>query len=628
MALPFPHLVARSYGPNVTYIYEYSRGLAGVDIRDDVIITRIIYSSVTFLALAVFCGRIAQISHAYLRQITAASADRRQQAFWSQEQAAWWPNAKRYLLYAPLGKKRHNREIQLSSAVNVGTLPSRFQTILITLYLASQLVYCLCLDYEINETAALVAELRGRSGNLAVLNMVPLFLLAARNNPLIPVLHVSFDTYNLLHRWLGRIVVLEAVTHTVAWAVNAYNEQNMVDMLARLRDTPFFIWGFVGTVSMIFLSLHSPSPIRHAFYETFLHLHQLAALLAFLGVYVHLDIDKLVQRSWADAIAAIWLVERGLRLLRLAHLNLSSKHGSTRMTVEALPGEACRVTLRLPKQVRINPGCHVYAYIPCVSWWMSHPFSIAWLEPSSTSSNPTSPSSHPRPNNTPLTPSSLEKQSTRRTDYFDGYFEQTPQHTQVSLIITARQGMTRRLYDLARSKPCQTLHAPGFIEGPYGSHPAPMPSYGTAILFSAGAGITHHLLYTRDLILRASTSSAATRRIYLIWSVRSTDHLTWVSQWMDQILRLPGRRDILVVKLFVSKPRRAAEIVSPSATVQMHSGRCRPDVVLDEVLPARVGATVVSVCGPGAFADEVRAATRGRIGQGPVVDFVEEAFTW
>lgn len=97
---------------------------------------------------------------------------------------------------------------------------------------------------------------------------------------------------------------------------------------------------------------------------------------------------------------------------------------------------------------------------------------------------------------------------------------------------------------------------------------------------------------------------------------------------MDQILRLPNRRDILVVKLFVSKPRRAADIVSPSATVLMHSGRCRPDVVLDEILPGRTGATLVSVCGPGAFADEVRSAARDRIGKGAVVDFVEEAFTW
>ncbi|KAJ5711232.1 hypothetical protein N7488_005388 [Penicillium malachiteum] len=626
MATSPPRVAARSYGANVTYIYEYSRGLGGVDVPLDVLIARIIYTSLILLALIIFCGRIAQISHAYLRQLTSTSSDRRQQTYWSQEQSTWWPWLKKYFLYAPLGRKRHNREVQLSSAISMGTLPSRFQTILITLYLTSQVVYCLFLDYGINEGQALVAELRGRSGTLAVFNMVPLFLLATRNNPLISILHISFDTYNLLHRWLGRIVVLEAITHTAAWAVNACAEQNFTDMLGRLRDTPFFTWGLVGTCSMIALALHSPSPIRHAFYETFLHLHQLFALLAFIGVYLHLNLDSLPQKPWIDAVAAIWILERSTRLLRLAYLNISPKHGSTRMTVVALPGEACRVTFHLPKRVDIKPGCHVFAYIPCVSWWMSHPFSIAWAEPRA-NTNETRHLDSKSPQDPPLTPSSLEKQGFDLS-FPDSYPDQRPQPTEVSLIISAQQGMTRRLYNLALSKPNRTLHSSGFIEGPYGSHPSNPSSYGTTVLFSAGAGITHHLLYTRDLVLRSAAETAATRRVYLIWSVRSTDHLSWVSQWMDQILKLPLRRDILVIKLFVSKPRRAADIVSPSKTVQMFSGRCKPDVVLDEILPNRVGATLVSVCGPGAFADEVRMAARDRIGKGAVVDFVEEAFTW
>lgn len=91
---------------------------------------------------------------------------------------------------------------------------------------------------------------------------------------------------------------------------------------------------------------------------------------------------------------------------------------------------------------------------------------------------------------------------------------------------------------------------------------------------------------------------------------------------------MPNRRDHFIVKLFISKPKSSRDIVSPSSTVQMFAGRCRPEVVLDEVLPGRVGATLVSVCGPGAFADEVRMATRARIGRGAVLDFVEEAFTW
>ncbi|CAI7608415.1 unnamed protein product [Penicillium glandicola] len=604
MAANHPHIAARGYGSNATYIYEYSRGLGGVDVPRDVIITRIIYISLSVVAVVLFCGRVAQISHAYLRQIIASSANKRQQTFWAQEQSTWWPNLKKHILYAPLGKKRHNRELQLSSAVNVGTLPSRLQTILVILYFASQVIYCVYLDYGVNTKPALIAELRGRSGTLAVLNMVPLFLLAGRNNPLIPILRISFDTYNLLHRWLGRIVVLESVVHTTAWAINAVDEEDLTHMLARLRDTPFFTWGLVGTVAMMFLCLHSPSPIRHAFYETFLHLHQLAAVLAFLGVYMHLRIDNLSQQSWSKTIASIWLGDRLARLFRLVHLNISTS-GTTTMVVQALPGEACRVTFHLPKLVHIEPGYHVFAYIPSISWWMSHPFSIAWAE-SSTSSTALIPS----PTKGKYT--DLEKQSNLPTK---------PPTTQVSLIISAQKGMTRRLYNLANASPSKSLSLSGFIEGPYGSTPTNPSSYGTTVLFSAGAGITHHLMYTRDLVTQAAQNAAATRKVYLIWSVRSTDHLAW-------ILRLPNRRDILVVKLFVSKPRRAADVVSPSTTVLMHSGRCKPDVVLDEILPGRTGATLVSVCGPGAFADEVRSAARERIGKGAVVDFVEEAFTW
>ena len=43
--------------------------------------------------------------------------------------------------------------------------------------------------------------------------------MAGRNNPLIKLLDVSFDTWNLLHRWLGRIVVLESLAHTICWMV-------------------------------------------------------------------------------------------------------------------------------------------------------------------------------------------------------------------------------------------------------------------------------------------------------------------------------------------------------------------------------------------------------------------------
>lgn len=99
---------------------------------------------------------------------------------------------------------------------------------------------------------------------------------------------------------------------------------------------------------------------------------------------------------------------------------------------------------------------------------------------------------------------------------------------------------------------------------------------------------------------------------------------------MDQILSMPGRRSILRIKLFVSKPRTQEDVLSQSTTVQFNAGRCSPQKVLADVMPERIGAMMVSVCGPGAFADEVRDAVRGVIGgrDSGSVDFEEEAFTW
>ncbi|PCG90705.1 FAD-binding 8 [Penicillium occitanis (nom. inval.)] len=627
---------AYTYATNYTYIYEYSRDLNGVNVPRDVLITRTICGSLGFVAFTVLVSRMWEIAHAYIRHISCLSGTRRQQLFWSFEGHSVWPAIKKHVMYSPLLWKRHHREFQLSSAMNMGVLPSRIHTILLVLYAASQIAYCTILDYAVNERAALVAELRGRSGTLAVLNMIPLVLFAGRNNLLIWLLGISFDTYNLFHRWLGRIVVLEAIVHTTSWFINASNEQSFADAIDRIRTTPFFAHGALGTVTMLFIFIQSPSPIRHAFYETFLHLHQLAALLAIIGVYYHMHLDALPQVPWVYLVIGIWISERSMRWVHRFRMNVSLRNGSTTVVVKALPGEACRVTFHLPHRVYIKPGSHVYAFIPAVAWWMSHPFSVAWVDPATCVTPPSHPVAalkgtiDPYENSLTPSPSCIEKQ---RVDDFamkvDAPHKTLHKHrTSISLIMAARSGMTRKLYNKAMVCPNQTLRTFGFVEGPYNSGTCAMGSYGTVILFSGGAGITHHMLHVRDLLIRADEGYVATQRIYLIWSVRSTETLDWVREWMDQILQLPNRRQMLIIKLFISKPKVGHEIESPSETVQMFPGRCRPSVILREALPNRIGATVVSVCGPGVFADEVRAATRENMAQGMSVDFVEESFSW
>ena len=391
--------------PSEVSALPYTHGLTGVDVSLDNALSNVLWGTIIFLALVIVVGRTMQIANAHLRHLLNLDSREKQQTFWEEDKTSTWPWLKKHVLYAPLWRKRHNNEIRLSSAVNVGTLPSRLHTSILIVYLISNVIYCAYLDYS-RPKPALLAELRGRTGHLAVVNMVPLIVLAGRNNPLIYLLRVSFDTYNLFHRWIGRVVVLEAVVHTIAWAV--------VDIMAKgpkapgesLKMSPFLAYGMLGTAAFGALLVQSPSVIRHAFYETFLHVHQILALAAIAGVWIHCHLGDLPGSGNIKWAVALWVLERCARFTRIIYRNISHKRGLTKVTVEAISDtgsgiEACRLSLELARPWSYVPGTHAFIYLPTISFWMNHPFSIAW------SSNPTSsPSAKPTstPPSTPAQP--------------------------------------------------------------------------------------------------------------------------------------------------------------------------------------------------------------------------------
>jgi hypothetical protein len=69
--------------------------------------------------------------------------------------------------------------------------------------------------------------------------------MAGRNNPLISLLGMSFDQFNLLHRWLGRIVVLEALAHTVAHLAKNTVTKGATVAWSSIFTSPFLLAGFV-----------------------------------------------------------------------------------------------------------------------------------------------------------------------------------------------------------------------------------------------------------------------------------------------------------------------------------------------------------------------------------------------
>lgn len=531
----------------------------------------------------------------YLR--TVSSLGNSTQYYFARES---WKSSffKKSIQYAPLGSKRHNREFALSSAVNMGTLPTRLQFVCLVGYFASNVAFCL-VDINLHENFASIADLlRNRTGVLSVVNMVPLILFAGRNNPLIKWLDLSFDTFNLLHRWLGRIVALEAIAHTLAFWIGSVDEGKAFSaVFASTIKSSFLLVGFVGTVAFVFLNIQAHTILRHAWYETFKILHILGAITAIVGVWYHCQMKMFVQLNYMYAVVALWAFDRAARFIRLAYGNVGA--GGTQTLVEALPGNACRVTCTMARPWAFEPGQHAYLYFPTISGTQSHPFSVGWSEEAEMHDG--------------------EKLSMDRNDILGS------RKTSINFVIRARAGFTGQLYKKAAACPDGRMVTKCFVEGPYGGYN--MNSYGTVMLFAGGVGITQAVPHVRDLVVGYANGTAAARKIVLVWIIQTPEHLEWIRPWMTEILAMDRRRECLRIMLFVSRPRSTKEIHSPSSTVQMFPGRPNIEHLIGAEMENQVGAMGVTVCGPGALSDEVRLAVRNRQHQG-TIEFKEEAFSW
>jgi predicted ferric reductase len=135
------------------------------------------------------------------------------------------------------------------------------------------------------------------------------------------------------------------------------------------------------------------------------------------------------------------LLQRGIRIGSIFYRNIGK--GGTKATVQALPGDALRVSLDLARPWTFRPGQHLYLYVPSIGLWTSHPFSVAWSEEQEDLS-------------------SEKGIAMNRTDIL------AMRKTRISLIVRRRTGFTDRLFKMAESAPGGNVGLKAFVEGPYG----------------------------------------------------------------------------------------------------------------------------------------------------------------
>ncbi|KAJ5819948.1 Riboflavin synthase-like beta-barrel [Penicillium riverlandense] len=535
---------------------------------------------------------------------------------------------KKHLLYAPIWDTRHNREIRLFNRLHMGSLPLRLELILLLVYLALNFTFIVVTVDWWEEFPKKMFQLKYAAGHLAVMNTPGLVLSAGRNNPLVPLLGISFDTFNFMHRWMGRVIAINAVIHMSSVLANQAYMHGTNYIIYTIWQTPFYIYGLVALLGFVFIFFQSLSPIRHTFYELFLHLHIALAIMAFVALWYHLK--NLLQQRVLMGTLILWGLDRVGRLGILIWRNCGKQR--TTATAEALPGGVARVDVAVSRAWNFHAGQHMYLYMPFLGLWTSHPFTVAWTSTGADTIN-----------------------MNEKRDSSDSFVALLggSQTTTMSILIKGQDGFTKKLLRKVEESPEGKIKAMALAEGPFGGNHS-LASYGTLLLVAGGIGITHSMSYLHEAIINSSSNRMATRKVDLVWMIRSLDHLSWIQTWMTDILEHPslhrqidpnGRTYFQFPTLMLSievhvtahkdsfeeyilRPERPwTQCAPPTVPVSIDHGKPCFQSLLENKKAEQVGAMAVSVCGPGGLGDSVRAAVRGVQGE-KTVDLFEEAFSW
>ncbi|KAF4547905.1 Ferric reductase like transmembrane component-containing protein 5 [Elsinoe fawcettii] len=407
--------------------------------------------------------------------------------------------------------------------------------------------------------------------------------LASRESVLSLATGLPYQSFNFLHRWLGYIILVQSMLHTMGWIIIEvwlYQPQPMTAI--HIFSEKYIIMGIVAQFLILVLFVLSLSPvIRWTGYEFFRKAHYILAMLFIGFCWAHWS--KLYCFMLASLI--LWGVDRGLRLLRTAWLHFrpsknSSMFESAKATFTAFPDDVNGDIIRISfphSRASFKIGQHFYLTFPRITLWQSHPF----------------------------TPLSLP-------DKLNG-------HVQHDYLFRAKKGETRRLALTARAQG-GLVDVPVILSGAYGTAITNrLGSEANILCIAGGTGITFVLPILLDLINKSPVEG---RKITLVWAVRTRGDVRWVADELARVRDAEGTHGI-EVKIFVTRDNTRQKIVTigekgeesgseSGDEEEMADGRPElGEVVRGFVRDVVRGRTAVYASGPGEMITELRREVAG-----------------
>ena len=469
--------------------------------------------------------------------------------------------------------------------------PTRGQSMALLGYFVLNIILCMVKydlfvpnSYFATYQVQLCRYLADRTGIISFVHFPALFLFGGRNNMMMWATGWSFDTFNVYHRWIARGMVLHAFLHSVAYSV-------LVTVNGNYYTSEFayayWNWGVAATVLCCFTIFQSIHFLRSRWYEIFLAIHILFASTFLVACYYHVYEMGWLQWIWASV--AIWSFDRAVRLVRLAW------SGFGKADSKMYPDDIFKMTISYSGRWNYYPGCHIYFHVMRPwGFWESHPFTLY---------------QHPDP----------------------------AQKDKLMLCATAKEGMTRKIFNDLAKLPDGSKTFTLLLDGPYG-HRHNLQHYDTCIFIAGGIGVTATYAYAADLLSRSDMK----QNVIFVWITRHDSALLWFSEEMKNL----SQNERCTTNMFITKTgespsgsdtefssskEKNSDLESlPNAQFSIARG-VRPDAyeLVAGHIQNSIGATSIMVCGPPTLNDTIRRCVADNLGNGKGrIDYLEEAFSW
>ncbi|KAK9370473.1 ferric reductase NAD binding domain-containing protein [Lipomyces kononenkoae] len=486
-------------------------------------------------------------------------------------------------------------EPQRVGKVHVNVIPTRWQSIVILVFVALNLTLLFVDMWTVPNNTVYYTDAIMRARNIgdraALLGMSlfpVLFLFGGRNNILTFFTGWSFETFNVFHRWIGRMMFINFAMH--GWVFTYYyrhvgeykggsNFDYWKEHILNNRDN----WLGIVAITLIGIILVQASYIlRHHWYEIFLVLHITAVVGYFATAWNHVQPHGYMEYFYT--CVAIWGFDR---LIRVGRILLAGPLSTATVTVH---GDAVYIDVKPAIHFQPKPGQYAFLYILRHNFWESHPFSI------------------------------MES----RDDHY-------------VFVAKAHKGLTNKILRSVTKKNGHDVVSV-WVEGPYGDS-YPIARYDTIILIAGGIGITAVMSYALDLKRRNSQ-----KHVTLYWMLREHSSLRYVQSQLQEIAE-GGLIDINIhITGETEEDNEKIQSVSESTSISDCSERNqgsrlavrmkynqRPEIraIIAATIQKAEGSVAVMSCGPGSLADECRKAVTDNVDKVKWrVDYFEDAFSW